>query len=723
MPRLRELKTNFVAGELDDLLQGRSDIKHYFNGADYARNVIVLPQGGARTRPGTRYLWEVPEVSPGVRSNVKLCTFQFSTEQTYLFVFHHLTVTIFRNNAVVATVVTPWESDDLVAHITDGGDLLSSGISWTQSVDTLIVFHEDFAPRKIMRTGSHTSWALSAWELKNIPRFAFGGTTYVNGVDEVQELELASAGAGAAWNVGDTFSLILEDEETDNVRYGLLRGDMATLMAAALNRLPNIDASTPITVTYPGAAGDGADNVIYTVTFPGNNGKRPWGALGYSIKSAEGIVRIDTFVTVKGEYPGEDTWSLTRGYPRCGTFFQGRLWMAGSRSLPNTLWASRSGDPNDFNSKRLADDYGIVATSDTDDVPAFLNLYAGRHLQIFSTAGEFYVPSSESEAVTAANIVLRRTTSRGAKAGLRVAEVDGATIFVQRRGQALREFIFADVELAYQANNISLLASHLMRDPVGMALRRSSSTNDADYLFMPNADGTMTVFCTLRTQDVNAFTLWNTAGAFTDVAAVLDEVYFSTVREIDGEELTFIEVMDDTLSMDCAVVSTDLVSPAPSSTVTHLPDTLCAVNLDGYPQSDILSDGAGLVTFERDAETSYAIGLGWPEVLPDEYPGLQWLVKTLPIEGQLPDGAMTGRKRRIVNLSVRLYGTTGLILNGNRVSFQQFGALVLDQPPREFTGIKHLRGLLGWDYEGAVVMGDNRATKATILGLAWAVSI
>lgn len=720
MPRLKELKTNFVAGELDDLLQGRSDVKHYYNGADFMRNVIVIPQGGASTRPGTRFLWTVPEVSPGVASNVRLCPFQFSTEQTYLFVFHHLAVTIFRHGVEQATVVTPWTSDDLIAEETASGDLVSSGIYWTQSVDTLLVFHEDHAPRQIQRTGSHTSWALSTWTLNNIPRYAFPGETYVNGVNEVQTIEITVGADPWDYSAGDTFSLILEDEETDNISVSGTKGSLATAVRTALRNLPNTSA-TGITVAHDGASGDPVTGLTtLTVTFGGDDGQRPWGAMGFSNKSTEQNPGMDILVTTKGVYPGEDTWSDDKGWPRCGLFFQGRLWMAGTRSLPNTVWASRGGAPNDFNSTKIADDYGIAATTDTDDVPAFVAMYAGRHLQLFSTAGEFYVPSSESEAVTPANIVLRRTTSRGAKAGVRVVEVDGATIFVQRRGKALREFIFADVELAYQANNVSLLASHLVRNPGDMTLRRSSSTNDADFLFLPNSDGSLALFCTLRTQEVNAMTLWETEGDFLAVAALLDEVYFATRRTIDGDVKTFLEIMDDTLSIDCAVVGTGAAADA---TAAHLPNTELAINIDGHPQDGIASDGTGLVEFPHSSATSWAIGLDWPEVLPAEHPGLRWLIKTLPIEATLQDGSMMGRKRRVVNLSLRLHETTGLIVNGNRISFQNFGALVLDQPPVEFTGVKHLRGLLGWDYDGQVVMGDTLATKATILGLAWAVSV
>ena len=54
---------------------------------------------------------------------------------------------------------------------------------------------------------------------------------------------------------------------------------------------------------------------------------------------------------------------------------------------------------------------------------------------------------------------------------------------------------------------------------------------------------------------------------------------------------------------------------------------------------------------------------------------------------------------------------------------RQFGANVLDTPPVSFTGVKHRKGLLGWDYDGQIVLGSKISRKATVLGLSYGVSI
>lgn len=722
MVKIKELKTNFVGGEQDPLLKQRSDVKAYYNGAEYLRNMIVLPQGGARSRPGSRFIWTVPNIPPadgGGLSAVRLFEFRFSTDQTYLFVFHHKAVTIFRDGVFMATVTLPYASWELRATLTAKGDLISSGLSVTQSRDTMIVFHQAYQPRTIKRDGSHTAWVVGLLEARNLPIFDFGDTTYTNGVNEVQQMIFPNPGAQGDWTNGDTFRLILEDEKTDNIVYSATTATMATRIQARLRNLSNVDAAG-LTVSGSGSPTSAA---TFTVTFSGNNGKRPWGSMVAEIVSAKQVPSVEISVTTDGVRQGEPVWSATRGWPRCGTFFGGRLWVAGTRFLPNTVWASRAGSFLDFNSKKVADDYGISATTDTDDVPAFINIFAGRHLQFFSTSAEFYIPISETEPVTPNNIVLRRTTSRGCKPGLRVFEVDGATHFVQRFGKALREFIFADVELAYQANNISLLASHLMRDPVGFTLRRSSSTEDADYEFFPNSDGTMTLFCTLRTQEVNAMALWTTAGRYDDACAVLEDVYFSVIREVDGQEVRFIEIMDDDISVDCAMKAENLPSPVAGATLAHLPNTVVEYNRDGFISLPIETDGDGDVAFSYPAESFWIAGLRFPVAMPEIHPTFTWLIRTLPFETQLQDGASMGRKRRVVNADIRVFRTSDLVVNGQQIPFRTFGENALDTPIAPFTGVKRSRGFLGWDYDGQVTIGSDISTQATVLGLAYSVSI
>lgn len=716
MATLKQLKTNFVSGELDPLMVGRPDIKHYHNAARRMRNVVSIPQGGFSTRPGSSFLAVLPN------SNVRLASFQYTTSEAYLFVFTHGKLHIFYEDALVAFLNTPWGSNELVARFRDNGEMIASGINWTQTLDQMVVYHEDFIPHVIKRGASHAVWTIAPVVFDNIPRVDFGAV-YTNGVDEVQRLTFPGvADSGSGWAINDSFTLILEDEETSpiimpNPYVAGGAGPFAAQLQAALRDLPNVDPAGLTVVASP--PGNQINAASYIVTFAGGNGQRPWGAMAFRILSSKEAPGVSISVQTRGERPGEDAISNLRGWPRCGVFFQGRHWMAGSRSLPNTVWATRAGTDFDLNNRKSTDDYGFQYSADTDDVPAFLNIYPGRHLQLFSTAGEFYVPVSDREGVTPRNMVLRRTSSRGSKPGLRVAEVDGATVFVQAGGKALREFIFADTEAAYQANSISLLSSHLMKDPISLTMRRASSTDDADLMFLPNPDGTMTVFCTLRTQEVNAFTMWQTRGRYRDVCPMYDEVYVAVERVINGEQAVYIEKLDDQSPVDCGRIA----GPGYGLPLNWLPNTEVSIILDGAVQRNGVTDAAGAVLFDRPALEQSVVGIPWPEVAPAEYPGYRWLVETLPVDADLQDGTMFGRKRRLVWVAFRIDDTNGLMVNGSRIAMRKFGSNLLDKPNPRVSGIQTLKGLMGWDYEGKVTFGETAPTQATVLALSWAVSV
>ena len=52
MSRVIAIQNSFTSGELDPKLLSRTDIKQYESGLTTALNVVVLPQGGVKRRPG-----------------------------------------------------------------------------------------------------------------------------------------------------------------------------------------------------------------------------------------------------------------------------------------------------------------------------------------------------------------------------------------------------------------------------------------------------------------------------------------------------------------------------------------------------------------------------------------------------------------------------------------------------------------------------------------------
>jgi hypothetical protein len=80
MPKSQFQQTSFASGELSPLLMGRTDLDQYYKGAQTAENVVIVPQGGVKRRPGTKFIDTV--VKPLVRQtaiNPSIGTFNGQT--------------------------------------------------------------------------------------------------------------------------------------------------------------------------------------------------------------------------------------------------------------------------------------------------------------------------------------------------------------------------------------------------------------------------------------------------------------------------------------------------------------------------------------------------------------------------------------------------------------------------------------------------------------------
>lgn len=820
--RIHAIQTSFTAGELDPLLAEREDLQFYFRGARQMRNVLPLPQGGFRIRPGLEYrdkhrneLGQVPTAGAtitapegGTAANVadddeatvlsttnqllavdpfviahfdftaavvvdlvdiidiklsasslageiriqsstddaawndfgpafnlatdarsrrrsapavtarywrlarvgstsvaatvsvaemrfwaetavlspaRVIPFAFSTEQIYTLIVSDRNIEVYKDGTRVGAVCIPHTSSCLPV------------LNWTQSIDTLLLFHPDHAPYRIFRQGGDDEWDFRAQALTNIPQFDYGGSP--GGINETQRITFTD------FTAADTYILELDGEITSSIAYSATASTNASLIQTALRGLDNTSAAG-IIVT---AASD-----VMTVTFAGDDGKRNWPEIRPSeISSATGVIRATT--TTKGEPPGEDVISASRGWPRCGTFYQARLFLGGFKSRPQTKMASVIGEFFNFDNKTVRDDRGFMATADTDEVSAIFQMFAGRHLQIFTSGAEFYVPS---EPITPLTLALKQTTRRGIVEGLRAHEVDGATLFIQRQGNALREYLFVDAEQSYQAENISLLSSHLVKTPVDTGIRRSRSTDEADFFVLVNSDGDLAVLTTLRNQNVTAFVRATTAGQHLAVGGEeAGDLYFVVERTINGAQVRHVERWNRDLVMDAGAKVT---LEAPASTITgvdHLEGETVNLIIDGSPEGTAVVTG-GVITLTKEAQAQVEYGL---EFKP--------LVETMPVKLQLPDGTMAARKKRVAGVSLSLVETTSIAVGANgrpprEVPIRKLGGELLDfsMDENKFTGVKDIGGFLGWGEEGTIVITQNDPGSLTVRGIIYRVA-
>ena len=102
MPRVHDLQPSFNAGEFSPRLASRLDFVKYGIGLAISENFVLLPEGGAMRRSGSRFISEVKLSS--VKSRLK--RFQFSVAQAYILELGAANMRFFRHQGVISVAAT-----------------------------------------------------------------------------------------------------------------------------------------------------------------------------------------------------------------------------------------------------------------------------------------------------------------------------------------------------------------------------------------------------------------------------------------------------------------------------------------------------------------------------------------------------------------------------------------------------------------------------------------
>jgi hypothetical protein len=638
MSKVAISQTSFTSGELDPRLAARHDYEGFYKGAETLENVVCLGQGGVKRRGGMKYIDTLTD------SAVRFVTFEFNVTQTYLLVFVNTKMYVYKDGVKQTNLNST--SNDYITVPYNATEIKEMGV--TQSADTLIICHKSHAPRKILRGGSHSTWTLSTITFSYYPTFDFD-----------QNYDSNTFSIGSNWNsVGSDVTV-------------------------------TCNASGKITSDHVGGLFEGNGGVIRIESV---------GSTTLTGKLLKEFINNNTLdgVDVSLEEP---VWSSTHGFPSTVTFHESRLWMANSTARPQTLWGSVIGEFFSFDRGVGGDDESIDITLDTDQVNAIYHLVSGRHLQVFTSGGEFYIPESP---IKPSAVRVSRQTKFGALQTVKPITVDGATVFIQRNGKQVREFIFTYTEASYVSSEVNLLAPHITNSPVSMASQTGDIENEGNYLFVVNGDGTMGVFITNRDEKVMAWTKYTTAGDILDVAVVEDVVYLYVKRTINSSTVYHVEALDNSYYTDASIQVSQSASASVSG-LGHLNGQACRVRADSAIMANA-TPSSGSITLSRTA-TNIEVGLNFDVT-----------IKTMPASVTMDSGPVSVKKRRISRVSAQLYESSGLKINGKDVPNKNFGANLLGQAPESFTGIKTLP-ILGYSKTAQITVTQTDPLPLTVLGL------
>ena len=485
-------------------------------------------------------------------------------------------------------------------------------IAFTQNADTLLVLHPEMAPQKLTRS-SHTAWTLESFQFDIAP--------------------------------------------FHNFTRGIAIGPSATTGTITLTTSADVFSAGHITSRFR----IGGRRVIITAVA---NPRQATAEVEEPLASA--------LATQDWE---ETAFSGLRGWPGSACFHQDRLVLGGSRDLPNRLWLSRTGDLANFDTGTGLDDQAIEFALVSDQVNAIRAVFSGRHLQVFTSGAEWMVTG---DPLTPSSVQLHRQTRVGSAVERQVppVDVDGATIFVARTGRAVHEFAYTDVADTYQANDLALVARHLVQTPVSMAYDQK-----ARLLHVVMADGSIATLTLYRAEQVTAWTRQDTMGAFRGVAET-DGRVFAVVERFGTHRL---ERFDTGIGLDAAMTGSATVPQDEWVGLGHLEGQAVRVVADGAPRA-ASTVAEGRIILDPAANTVQA-GLAFRHV-----------IEPLPASTG-PTGAAVTAPLRLVGATFRLLDTPAFDVDLGRgvqpVPFRRLDTALLDAPPAPFTGDVTLRAL-GW---------------------------
>jgi hypothetical protein len=446
--------------------------------------------------------------------------------------------------------------------------------------------------------------------------------------------------------------------------------DRATTLAAS-------GTTGSVTIT----AANGSDNDVFAASDVGSF----WSMAGTQFEITAFTSATQVTATVLGTLSSasattewtEAASSTKRGGFRSIAYVGGRLIIGGSKEAPFRLWASRVGAPFDFleGGTDAADPFSLDITTGRADPIRYIMPGSGG-IEIFTEGGEGFIPSGPDSPVTPQSIAYVPQTSYGTRS-IRPVRLDSQTIFAQRSGGAVREFVYSDIEQAYAAVPLTIRAQHLLTDPVRMTTVAGGFGLPVDFLLVANTDGTIACMTSLRSEEVTAWTPWVTRRPVKDIVAVLSKVFIATQ---DDEDNIWLEELDETTIFDAQSDDTEVTATATWGPYLHLINEEVEVFADGYWRGGFTVDSGGMVVLDDDYS---AVSIGIP---------FDVAIRPMPPESE--ESSLLGMPVRPYQVELSYLGSAALRVNGYVVPDRQF-TNVINEAPAATTNIARVR-LPGW---------------------------
>ncbi len=647
---------DFTHGELTPKMLGKSNLEIYKKSAQQLRNIIIDSNGNAKRRFGFLYKDDFGTIT---NNEIMFVEYIFNDDTVYLLVFVDLSIKVYKDGVFKVSITSPWP----------GSLLTNLELKISQTENQMTIVHPDYEPRELSRGGDDVTWTLSAKIFKNFP-----GYDYKQNYDNFSfKLSIVTIGQSKhltcthdsfdASYIGGYFQAYGQDLSD--------RLGMAKITSISSTKIAVVEIIAPFST------------------------------------------QLTNNVSGKNVYLAEPAFSTARGWPSSVSYYEGRRWFGGSKSLPHTVFGSVVDDFRNFEIGTGLDSDAVQETIGGHKIGVIKHILGDRSLQIFTSRAEYTVGQAENRAITPQTFAIKQQSSNGISIP-RPIVLDNQTFYVKKGGKGVMNYVFDNDSQSYNSEEISLVSSHLINNPIDIATLKGSEIDNSAFMFVINSDGTLAIYQSVIAESISAFTLSETTntsdGKFIRCVEIDNEVYFAVQRTINGIVKTYLEKLSFDVKTD-STIQQDFGSPTSIITnLNHLEQQVVKVKGDGY----LLEDKTvvnGRITLDT-PRTIVDVGLEYnPTLTPNP----------IAFEGQL--GNTMYKKKKILKVFIDYYESLGIYVDDLLIPGLEFGDGVLDQVPELKTGVYRYEFLLkGWDDRNMITISQKDPLDMTIRGIGFEVT-
>lgn len=660
-------QTQFTMGEVDERNFKRTDFQDYMTAAQSLLNMETSTTGLAKKRRGTRFAGDVTAYAV---DNSQIYGLVDKDGTQWILLSANLVMHIFK---VVAGVAT-WYTDITTLY----PSALLNTLDYAINGDSIVFVQHQFPPARIhIASYSPVVWAGNPPIFYPPPSYDFQIINYNAGTVS------ASVSSGVL-TLTMTGVLGFTSAWVNGVIIGLgssVTSPLGSAIITAVSAYTGTSVTFTATVTNPFAA----------------NAALPTIGAQWSIR--------------------QPVISTALGYFSAVLFYQNRLWFANTAALPNTIFGSKINSPTNFDVGNGSDADAIIYTIGQNDSGGILWLNGGKQLEIYCQNEEFAAPQEQNIGLTPGTFSIRQQSSYGASFDMKPLTYINDSYYVTQSGNAFTNFHFDGIGQTYTSANISVAAEHLIKNPINRAIQRGTSASQDNFIYLVNADFTITSFQFAKESKLAALTPFQFINEWVyDITTAANTIYI--LKKIIHTGNFTIETFDDTVFLDSYVIAnmdadglitgTDLIVLEGNGVQIVYNDQDYGVSLDASGNQAPVTGGQCYAYNPNGVSGEVKVGLLYPCRITPMY--------------LFAGSSQSAYFKQITNIFVDYYKSLDFYVNGVLVNYQTFADVQAGAPLAPRTGTAVVPSVDGWNRFATFDITQNSPFDLQILGISYQIA-